>query len=81
MQVPTPTTFPVHGVTTRNAPVAHRVTECLDHLHSYAAALVDNAMEDGQPVPDDLIEAWRFQIHRIQEAITTAGRTPLHIVK
>ena len=68
-----PTPFPVRGVSARNTPVAHRVTECLDILEASAAALVDNAQEDHQPVPEDLVETWRWELQRIQRLITTAA--------
>jgi hypothetical protein len=79
MQMPTcstlvmPNTFPVVGVTTRNAPVAHRVTECLDHLHSYASAMADNAMEEGIPVPHDLAEAWAHRLSQVADAVRAAA--------
>ena len=72
--------FPVRGVSARNTPVAHRVTECLDHLASYAAALADNAMEDGHPVPAELVEAWRWQLQQISRNLTAAEQTQLKVV-
>ena len=66
-------TFPVVGVTERQAPVAHRITELLIELDAVAAAAADNATDEQQPINPDLIEAWEFYHRQIIRSLKTAG--------
>ncbi|MEB3214586.1 MAG: hypothetical protein VKL39_24770 [Leptolyngbyaceae bacterium] len=65
--------FPVIGVSERQAPVAHRITELLSELAAVAAAAADNAIDEGQPINPELVEAWQHSYRITFQSLITAA--------
>lgn len=60
--------------TRRQAPVAASIGVLLEDLLSKAAALDDNAWEDGCPVDHALINQWDRQVNQIRRFLESAGK-------
>lgn len=59
----------------RQAPVVARLSELLEHAAYSAAALSDNAIEDGHPLDAEAVIALRRQVNAIDRFILAASST------
>ena len=59
-------------LTIRQEPVAQSLSDTLDLAKAQARAILDNAIEDQQPFPADLLSSFKNDLCRIQAALETA---------
>jgi hypothetical protein len=60
------------NIPAKQSPVINRLHDCMTQALSYAAAIRDNAQDDGQPIPLELVasfqETYETIIHALAEA-------------
>jgi hypothetical protein len=60
------------NIPAKQSPVINRLHDCMTQALSYAAAIRDNAQDDGQPIPLELVasfqETYDTIIHALAEA-------------
>ena len=59
-------------LTIRQEPVVQSLSDTLDIAKAQARAILDNAYEDQQPLPSDLLSSFNNDLCRIQAALETA---------
>ena len=59
-------------LTVRQEPVVQSLSDTLDLAKAQARAILDNAIEDQQPFPADLLSSFNNDLCRIQAALETA---------
>lgn len=52
-------------ISIKNQPVISRLHDALDQAAAYAAAVADNAIDDQQPIPADVVSAIEAVCNRI----------------
>jgi len=60
-------------ITAKQQPVLNRLSDTMDHALAYAAAVMDNAKDDGQPIPADLVASFQADYDRIVLYLTEAA--------
>ena len=53
------------SIAAKQTPVINRLHDCMTQALSYAAAIRDNAQDDGQPIPMDLITSFQDDYNKI----------------
>lgn len=63
-------------VSKRQEPVVDMLADLLDEAKATAAAISDNAIEDGRPIPLDLLRSFNNDLERIKAHLLTAVDVP-----
>lgn len=63
-------------VSERQEPVVDMLADLLDEAKATAAAVSDNAIEDGRPIPLDLLRSFNNDLERIKAHLLTAVDVP-----
>jgi hypothetical protein len=53
--------------------VISRLHDCFEHALAYAAAIRDNAQDDQQPIPAELVASFAADMERIIQTLTHAA--------
>ena len=62
------------SIAAKQTPVINRLHDCMTQALSYAAAIRDNAQDDGQPIPMDLITSFQDDYNKIIASLHEAHR-------
>jgi hypothetical protein len=57
----------------KQSPVINRLHDCMTQALSYAAAIRDNAQDDGQPIPLELVASFQDTYDTIIHALAEAA--------
>jgi hypothetical protein len=57
----------------KQQPVINRLHEAMGQAVAYAAAIADNATDDGVPLPMDLVDSFAADYKRIIDSLVTAA--------
>ena len=60
-------------ITAKQSPVINRLSDAMDAAVAYAAAVMDNATDDGQPIPAELVASFQADYDRIILYLTQAA--------
>lgn len=60
-------------VSERQEPVVHSLLHLLDEAKAAAAAISDNAFEDQQPIPKELLISIASELYKIKSFVETAA--------
>lgn len=63
-------------VSERQEPVVDMLADLLDEAKATAAAITDNAIEEGRPIPLDLLRSFSNDLERIKAHLLTAVDVP-----
>ena len=61
------------NIPAKQQPVINRLHEAMEQALAYAAAIADNAIDDSQPIPAELVASFQRDYHRIITSLTTAA--------
>ena len=61
------------NIPAKQRPVIDRLHDCMEQAIAYAAAIADNAQDDGVPLPAELVASFQRDCHRIITSLTTAS--------
>lgn len=61
------------NISPKQQPVLNRLSDTMDHALAYAAAVVDNATDDGAPIPAELVASFAADYDRIILYLTQAA--------
>ena len=61
------------NISAKQQPVINRLHDTFALAQSYAAAILDNAQDDQQPIPAELIVSFAADADRIIATLTTAA--------
>ena len=53
------------SIAAKQTPVINRLHDCMAQALSYAAAIRDNAQDDGRPIPMDLVTSFQNDYNKI----------------
>jgi len=59
-------------ISPRQTPVINRLHDCMEQAVAYAAAIRDNAQDEGHPIPPELLISFSADYDRIIAALTDA---------
>jgi citrate lyase beta subunit len=57
----------------KQSPVINRLHDCMTQAAAYAAAIRDNAQDDGQPIPLELVASFQDTYDTIIHALAEAA--------
>lgn len=57
----------------KQQPALNRLSDTMDHALAYAAAVMDNATDDGVPIPAELVASFQADYDRIILYLTQAA--------
>lgn len=57
----------------KQQPVLNRLSDTMNHALAYAAAVMDNAADDGVPIPAELVASFQADYDRIILYLTQAA--------
>ena len=60
-------------ISAKQAPVINRLHDALLHARAYADAIRDNAQDDRQPIPQELVTSFQADCDRIISALSEAA--------
>ena len=60
-------------ISAKQSPVINRLHDALLHARAYADAIRDNAQDDRQPIPQDLVTSFQADCDRIISALSEAA--------
>ena len=61
------------NISPKQSPVINRLHDCFEHALAYAAAIRDNAQDDQQPIPAELVASFAADMERIIQTLTHAA--------
>lgn len=61
------------NITAKQSPVINRLHDAMDQAAAYAAAIRDNAQDDGVPIPLDLVASFQDTYNTIISALAEAA--------
>jgi len=61
------------SITPKQQPVLNRLSDTMDLALAYAAAVMDNATDDRQPIPAELVASFQADYDRIILYLTQAA--------
>lgn len=61
------------NIPVKQQPVINRLHDCMTQALAYAAAIRDNAQDDQQPIPMDLVTSFEADYHRLISILTEAA--------
>lgn len=61
------------NISPKQQPVLNRLSDTMDQAVAYAAAVMDNAMDDGTPIPAELVASFAADYDRIIQHLTQAA--------
>ena len=61
------------NIPAKQSPVINRLHDCMTQALSYAAAIRDNAQDDGQPIPLELVASFQDTYDTIIHALAEAA--------
>lgn len=61
------------NIPAKQRPVIDRLHACMEQAIAYAAAIADNAQDDGKPIPAELVTSFQRDYHRIITSLTIAA--------
>jgi hypothetical protein len=60
------------NITAKQSPVINRLHDCMTQALAYAAAIRDNAQDDGVPIPVELVASFQDDYNNILAALNEA---------
>lgn len=60
-------------IAAKQQPVITRLSDAMDAAVAYAAAVCDNAIDDGQPIPPELVASFQADYDQIIFLLTQAA--------
>lgn len=60
-------------ISAKQQPVINRLSDAMDAALAYATAVMDNATDDGQPIPAELVASFQADYDRILDYLTHAA--------
>jgi hypothetical protein len=60
-------------ISAKQSPVINRLHDAMTRARAYADAIRDNAQDDGQPIPQDLVDSFVADYDKIIDALTDAA--------
>lgn len=61
------------SIPAKQRPVIDRLSDAMERAVTYAAAIADNAQDDGIPIPQELVTNFQQDYSRIIASLTTAA--------
>ena len=61
------------NISVKQTPVINRLHDCMTQALAYAAAIRDNAQDDQQPIPAELVSSFEADYHRLISILTEAA--------
>jgi hypothetical protein len=61
------------NIPAKQSPIINRLHDCMTQALSYAAAIRDNAQDDGQPIPLELVASFQETYDTIISALAEAA--------
>ncbi len=61
------------NISVKQQPVINRLHDAMEHALAYAAAIRDNAEDDQQPIPAELVASFAADYERIISILTHAA--------
>jgi hypothetical protein len=61
------------NISAKQQPVINRLHDTMEHALAYAAAVRDNAQDDQQPIPAELVASFAADYERIISILTEAA--------
>lgn len=61
------------NISAKQQPVINRLHDAMEHALAYAAAVRDNAQDDQQPIPAELVASFAADYERIVSILTQAA--------
>lgn len=61
------------NIPAKQRPVIDRLHACMEQAIAYAAAIADNAQDDGVPLPAELVASFQADCHKLIVCLTTAS--------
>ena len=61
------------NISAKQLPVINRLHDSMEHALAYAAAVHDNAQDDQQPIPAELVASFAADYERIVSILTDAA--------
>jgi len=61
------------NISAKQQPVINRLHDTMEHALAYAAAIRDNAQDDQQPIPAELVASFAADYERIVSILTDAA--------
>ena len=61
------------NISAKQQPVINRLHDCMTQALAYAAAIRDNAQDDQQPIPAELVSSFEADYHRLISILTEAA--------
>jgi hypothetical protein len=61
------------NIAAKQQPVINRLHDTMEHALAYAAAIRDNAQDDQQPIPAELVASFAADYERIVSILTDAA--------
>ena len=61
------------SIPAKQRPVIDRLSDAMERAVAYAAAIADNALDDGIPIPQELVTSFQQDYSRIIASLTTAA--------
>ena len=61
------------NIPAKHRPVIDRLSDAMERAVAYAAAIADNAQDDGIPIPQELVTSFQQDYSRIIASLTTAA--------
>ena len=61
------------NISVKQTPVINRLHDCMTQAIAYAAAIRDNAQDDQQPIPAELVSSFEADYHRLVSILTEAA--------
>lgn len=61
------------NISAKQQPVIDRLSDTMDLAVAYAAAVLDNAQDDGAPIPAELVASFQADYDSIIESLTQAA--------
>jgi hypothetical protein len=61
-------------IAAKQQPVINRLHDCMTQALAYAAAIRDNAQDDQQPIPPELVASFAADYERLVSILTQAAQ-------
>ncbi len=61
------------NISAKQQPVINRLHDAMEHALAYAAAIRDNAQDDQQPIPAELVASFAADYNRLVSILTEAA--------
>jgi hypothetical protein len=61
------------NISVKQTPVINRLHDCMTQALAYAAAIRDNAQDDQQPIPAELVSSFEADYNRLISILTEAA--------